>query len=252
MNKKTQEKITKINEDKLKLLELKYDFIFLIKNWREKIGIPYEGFENDENGKISKIFKQEKTAFLPSEAVNEIMREFKLSPNYYKSIINYLLYDKFSLIPSSNYSKIINDKLINIKIFKKPSKEEWENIKKEVNLFLDLIKNKKITRHGIEIYYDPVSKKTIKKNLKVFEYPEGSKASRPKPKIDRNIDIMKKSKNKGKNISVLTDDDEKNYSYSDADIEAEVFSEDDWENSKKNTKNIKTIRHRMNKIINKK
>lgn len=251
MNRKTQEKITKINEDKLKLLELKYDFIFLIKNWREKIGIPCKGIKNDEKDKISKIFKKEKTALLTSGAVNEIIEKFKLSPNYYKSIMNYLLYNKFSFIPSSNCSIAIRDGLINIKIFKKPTKEEWREIKKQVDLFLDLINTKKINRHGIEIYYDPVSKKTIKKNLKVFEYPEGSKASRPKPKIDRNIDIMKKSKNKGKNISVLTDDDEKNYSYSDADIEAEVFSEDDWENSKKNTKNIKTIRHRMNKIIDK-
>lgn len=251
MNKQeTFNKTRKINEDRLKILELNKDFLHTVKYWRKKIGIPQEGFINNQEDKVSKIFANEKTTFLPSEATNEIIFKFRLTSNYFNSIINYLFYNKFSQIPSANCSIILTDGFINVRIFKKPSKEEWLAMKKQVDVFLKLINTKKITRHGIEIYYEPTLNKTIKKNLKVFEYPEGVKISKPKPKIDRDIKIINKLKNKNKKIETWTDGEKQVYKYSDENIEAEVFTnEDDLYNSKNNKKNIKTIRHRMNKLI---
>jgi hypothetical protein len=246
----TFKKIRKINEDKLKIIELNKDFLHIIQHWRRKIGIPKEGFTNNQKNKVSKIFTKEKTAFLPSEATNEIIFKFKLSPNYFNSIINYLFYNQFSQIPSSNCSIILTDGFINVRIFKKPAKEEWRTMKEQIDIFLKLINTKKVTRRGIEIYYDPALNKVIKKDLKVFEYPEGTKISKPKPKIDRNIEIINKSKNKNQKIESWTEDEKQVYKYGDEGIETEVFTnEDDLHNSKNNRKNIKTIRHRMNKLI---
>jgi hypothetical protein len=229
INKKIQ-KITRINSDKLELLLISEDFVKQIKNYRQKINIPVNGFnEDDDANKITSLYQNIDKINQIDLAINDILNKYDLPSNFEMSVRLYLLYNKLSWVPS-NHSINLRDDYISVKIFKRPTKAEWIVIKKEVDNLIAAINSRKY------------------KFLQRFNYPDGLSALRPKPKLKRTLEILEKSTSLGQKIDINSEEG-KEYRYSDADIEAETFPEGKVKQSKKNIGNIRVTRNRYKHYI---
>lgn len=229
INKKIQ-KITKINADTLGLLSIREDFIQEIKNHRQKIGIPINGFDEDDNAnEVTALYQNINKVDQINLAIDDVLNKYNLSINYEMSIRLYLLYNKLNWTPL-NHSINLQDDYISVKIYKRPTKEEWIVIKKEVDNSIAAISSKKY------------------KFLQRFNYPNGLSVSRPKSELKRTIEILKKSKFRGQKIKSNIDE-ENDDKYSDADIEVETFPEVKIDQSKRNRINIRVTRSRYKRYV---
>lgn len=95
-------KIAKINKDSLLLLTLSEDFKKEVIFWRKEIGIPSNGFKDDETKDIEKLYRDENKAIKVPAATEKIIKKFKLTNNFTKSIMLYLLYNKINSIPTNH------------------------------------------------------------------------------------------------------------------------------------------------------
>jgi hypothetical protein len=216
-------KIAKINKDSLQLLTLNNNFIKEVIFWRKKIGIPKNGFKKEKTKDMEKLYKDETRALLVSKATNTILKDFKLSINYDRTIMGYLLYNKIYIAPL-NHSINLKGDYVNVEIYSKPTKEEWIAIKNEINGILGAIQRNNY------------------KFLEKFNYPNGNKSLRPKRTIERDLKILKKINKVGTEIiDPITRESSK---YTLGDVEAEIFPEGNIKQSKRNRANIRTIKHR--------
>lgn len=223
-------KITRTNEDKLRLLVINEKFLKQVEDYRIKIGIPINGYNADSKGdveKVEKLYKSE-SAIKIDERITTLLEEYNITENYRQAITIYFLYNKVAIIPTNFSIKPLRGRYINIEIYKKPTKEDWVVIKKSVDGL--------ITASGKY------------KSLNKLNYPDGASVSRPKPKLKRILKILKKTKLLGQTIeSTDLGDKEDRYSY--ADIEPEVFPEGKIDQSKRNIKNIRTTVSRYKRYI---
>jgi|GEM_PF-6833255 len=173
MNNESVKKVAKINKDSIRLLMINPRFeedIFKIrKKYKIKISSDYKTIENNilSAGKYGQFLS----------LIRLLLKKYKLTDNFLNSIKQYIFTNKVTSTPASNYAIDLSNNSIKVLIYQKPTKQEWINIKKEVNHFIDLAsKNKYVW---------------LSEN---FNYPDGTKVKRPKPNIDRNIDVLKRAK----------------------------------------------------------
>jgi hypothetical protein len=206
MNNESVKKISKINGDAIKLLMINSYFNEDILKLREKYGIEITSDYLTAEDRIISIGKYGELL----SSIKRVLRKYKLTDNFLSSIKQYLLTNKIISIPASNYAIDLSDGVIKILVYQKPTKQEWVNIKKEVNHFLDLILKNKYT--------------WLSEHL---NYPYGAKVKRPKRNIDKNINILKRAK----------------AGQSNNDIEFEIYDdENEIPNNKTISKNINKIR----------
>jgi len=210
-------KIAKINKDAIELLLVNKNFQAEIIKIRSDFGIDLKNLTNDGAEKwLDRAVDDRTIAYFLSE-VDRILKKFKLANNFKQSIINYVFNGEYISVPASNYAIDFSSDNINVIIYQKPTQGEWREIKKSVADFIEKSKNKK---HFF---------------LEKFNYPNGAKPLRPKPKLSRNLGVLGDIKN---NVSYKS-------------IEAERFDEGDdfitTAKSKKNIGNIKVIKNRYKK-----
>lgn len=228
---RTIDKVAKINKDSLELLIINQDFQNEIANIRKKLGIDQGGFTSDE---LSRDWHKDdietneaQNLIQMSIELKDLLIKFELPKSFENAMSLYLLYNKIGRTPGQNYSIGFIGEHINVLINAKPTKDEWVDIKKHVNEFLDIVQGGKFPNAFKDMYY-----------------PNGSKVARPKPKLKRNLEILEKSKLVGKRKTILRNEEE-TFTYTVADVEAEVFPEGSTKQSKKNKGNIRTIRNRL-------
>ncbi len=225
-------KIVKINRDDLELLIMKPEFQKDVIGIRKKLNIDICGFNSDESLK-----NWHHEDMRTNEAGNMIqlgieskslLDKYEFPISFEQTMTFYILRNKLTFIPGRNYSFNFLGRHINVSINARPTKEEWVEIRKQVNEFLDIVKSGK-----------------FKNVFKDIHCPRGSKVARPKPKLERNLEILKKSKLLGQEIDAsISDEDIEKYKYTDGDIEADVFPIGSVKQSKKNKNNIRAIRSR--------
>lgn len=195
MTLKTTKKISKINQDSTEFIKINSNFKNDISKIRKKYNI---SISNDNNFDYTEyenhIISIGKYAeFLSS--IKQLLRKYKLTNNFLNSIRQYIFTNKIISISASNYAIDLSSSSIKILIYQKPTKQEWINIKKEVNRFIDLTSQNK---------YNWLSEK--------FNYPDGTKVKRPKRNIKKNIAVLEEAQKGQSNNDIefdLYDDENK-------------------------------------------
>jgi hypothetical protein len=161
-------KVAQINKDIFKALLLSDRFKNEVKKIRKEFNISADGFKNNKD--ISAWQKNAENIINNfSEEINKAIKTFKLSKNFDLTLRTYLVTGEMAWIPASNFAISPNNDLINLVIYRKPTKREWLCIKNNVNNLISLEpKNRFIT-------------------FKENNYPFGSKIVKQKRTLERDI-----------------------------------------------------------------
>jgi allantoicase len=229
------DKIAKINLDIFKLVIEKQSFKDVIERIRKNFNIPLNGFEDLKIVeqwwyKLAVISENDKIKFSLNnfyKEINDILIDFKLTDNFRNNILHYIIYNQISA-PSYNAAIYPGGKNISIVFYGRPTKCEWQELKRQVELFLNLSSKKKY------------------RFLKGQNYPFGDKVLKPKRNIDRDLKIIRLSKKKGEKILDIST---RKYigNYNDKSIEAEVWESESVKESMNNEKIIRKVRERIKK-----
>jgi len=177
MNIETIKKIGNINYDQLKLLEISRSFNIDLKNIRDKYGIK---IVKDDTSKIDDILVENDKFKNFIKDINDLLIKYKLSNNFFNAIREKILLNKFISVPASNYDINLSGKNISITVYQRPTKEEWINIKKEVERFIS----------------------SPAQFMKGFNYPNGTKVRRPKKDINKTVSVLNRIKAGESNMDI--------------------------------------------------
>jgi len=194
-------------------------FIIAVDNTRKKFNINTELFTVDKNNHVARWYndlsKNNKLKDF-SSSLNKLLIDHKLPNNFYNAIKHYVFYNEIARIPATNCNIDFSDKEIIVRIFQKPTRDEWSFVKKDIDKFLELSLKQKISF------------------LDKHNYPHGSKILKPKPNIKRDQKILTLSKKRGERLSGFNFE----YNYSDSDIEADIWGDESNNSNLKKHKNI--------------
>jgi len=219
-----QDKISKINLDIFKQIIRNDEFRKIIKEIRIDFDILPNGLKKEKD--IRKLWdditissdnsKNKKSIHNFDRRIREIIHKFKLTDNFQDFIREYIIRNTINA-PDYNAVTTLYENKLAVVFYGKPTKLEWKSLKERIDYFLDMAKKG-------NTYF-----------LKKTNYPYGKETLKPKPKIDRDLNIISLSKKKG--IKIKDNICNKINKYSDESIEAKV-----WENEDSNIK--ETERHK--------
>jgi hypothetical protein len=168
MDDNTYKKTSKISMDTVKLLEISRPFNDDVDEIRKKYKIKVKNRTSNMPMSAAEILENDKGDGFKHD-IMEILIRNKIPNNYFFALLEKILYDKFISIPASSYSIALSATNIHIVVYQKPTKLEWNDIKKEVEQL--------------------ISSNT--EYMRKFNYPNGTKVRRPKKDIDKTIDVLK-------------------------------------------------------------
>jgi hypothetical protein len=168
MDSEMYKKTSKISYDTVKLLEISRAFNNDIDKIREKYGIKVEKRASNLPMTAAEILKNNRGDQFKKD-IRDILIKNKLPNNFFDAVTEKIIYGRFISIPASSYSIALSPNNIHIVIYQRPTKLEWNSIKKEVDEMI-LSDNDYMKR---------------------FNYPGGTKIRRPKKDIDKTIDVLK-------------------------------------------------------------
>jgi len=145
---------------------------FMLEDIEDALKIPRDPSRPKESYEEFKI-RYEKIPFrYIDNSVTEMIKEFNLPNSYEKDIKNHIIYGKISCSHSFGYHISSNNKCVAINIYARPSEEDFEKIKREINLhsknlpsfrnLSNLDRNLEVERLHDEGELDPVSYKKEK------------------------------------------------------------------------------------------
>lgn len=145
---------------------------FMLEEMEEIQRIPRDPNRPKESYEEFKI-RYEKIPFrYINNSVTEMIEEFNLPNSYEKDIKNHIIYGKISCSHSLGYHISANKKCVIVNIYAKPSEEDFEKIRREINLhsknlpsfrnLSNLDRNLEVERLHNEGEFDPVSYKKEK------------------------------------------------------------------------------------------
>ncbi|KKR21561.1 MAG: hypothetical protein UT48_C0006G0013 [Parcubacteria group bacterium GW2011_GWE2_39_37] len=198
-------KIAKINKDMMTAVTLRPDFINQVKEIRLKYGIDSGKFTDDETvieSWLMNLYKNRSEFDNFNKEIENLLLDFKLPNNFNRTMNSYVVVNQIQHIPGNNCVMEFSNKEIKLVIYQKPMKEEWLFIKKRIDKFLEFSQQQKFNF------------------LKQYNYPQGRRTLKPKPKLGRDVEILELSKKLGEKVKGF----DYEYKYSDKDIEAEIFN----------------------------
>jgi len=214
MDDDTYKKTSKISMDTVKLLEISRPFNDDVDKIRKKYKIKVKNRTSNMPMSAAEILENDKGDGFKHD-IMEILIRNKIPNNYFFALLEKILYDKFISIPASSYSIALSATNIHIVVYQKPTKLEWNDIKKEVEQL--------------------ISSNT--EYMRKFNYPNGTKVRRPKKDIDKTIDVLKMVQAGASNT----------------DIEFEKYYDENAEMNKnvdkRNVGKIKSKKRRYNEVL---
>lgn len=157
MDSKIYKKASKISNDTIKLLEISRTFNNDINKIRGKYKIKVKNRTSNMPMTAAEIREADKGEEFKQD-INDILVRNKLHNNFFYTVLEKIIYERFISTPLSSYAVALSNKNIHVVIYQKPAKWEWNIIKKEVD-------------------------KLISSNdeyMRKFNYPGGLKVRRPK------------------------------------------------------------------------
>jgi len=161
-------KTSKISTDTVKLLEISRTFNDSIGKIRGKYKIKVEKRASNLPMTAAEILKNDKGNQFKQD-IRGILIKNKLPNNFFDAVMEKIIYGRFISIPASSYGIALSPNNIHIVIYQRPTKLEWNSIKKEVDEMI----------------------LSDKDYMKKFNYPGGTKVRRPKKDIDKTLSILK-------------------------------------------------------------
>jgi hypothetical protein len=169
MDSEIYKKTSKISLDTIKLLEISRTFNDGIGKIREKYKIKVEKRASNLPMTASEILKNNRGDQFKKD-IRDILIKNKLPNNFFDAVMEKIIYGRFISIPASSYGVALSAHNIHIVIYQRPTKLEWNSIKKEVDKLI----------------------MSDNDYMKRFNYPDGTKVRRPKKDIDKTISILRR------------------------------------------------------------